>query len=119
MKHRESVSTVVVNQPRAKRKFSTLQQRLLNARQGLTRFLKSKIVRICLIVLSFCGISIWTDNTAQITWKYVVKNLFSNAESIAVGSAAVVFFLEIPDRKKRDHYEAWQVINSGLNKAGD
>ena len=78
----------------------------------------SKTGRACIIVIFFCGISIWTDETPTRTGKSLVSNLFSNAESIAIGSAAVVFFLEIPDRKKRDQYEAWQVINSGLGQTG-
>ena len=83
-----------------------------------TKLLLSKVGRACLIVAFFCGVSIWTDETLERTAKGIASNLFGNAESIAIGSAAVVFFLEIPDRKKRDHYEAWQVINSGLGQTG-
>jgi hypothetical protein len=40
------------------------------------------------------------------------KIVFDNAESIAVVSAVVLYFKEIPERKKQKHYEAWQVIDN-------
>ena len=48
-----------------------------------------------------------------------MRRLFEDAESIAIASASVIFFLEIPDRKKREQYEAWQVINSAHEQTGN
>lgn len=44
--------------------------------------------------------------------------LFDNAEAIAITSAGIIFLLEGPERQKRDHYEAWQVINSARGQSG-
>lgn len=41
-----------------------------------------------------------------------VKVVFDNAESIAIASAVVLYFKEIPERKKQKHYEAWQVVDN-------
>ena len=47
-----------------------------------------------------------------------MKVLFDNAEPIAIAAAAAVFILEIPDRRKAEQYEAWQVINSAMGQTG-
>lgn len=93
-------------------------KRLTHLWAAITKPLASKVGRAILIVSFFCGVSIWTSEDSISSVKNLASNLFGNAESIAIGSAAVVFFLEIPDRKKRDQYEAWQLINSGLNQTG-
>jgi BTB/POZ domain-containing protein KCTD9 len=38
--------------------------------------------------------------------------LLQSAESIAIIAAVILYFKEIPDRKARKHYEAWQVIDN-------
>ena len=44
--------------------------------------------------------------------KNPLKVLFDNAESIAIASAVILYFKEIPERKKQRHYEAWQIIDN-------
>jgi BTB/POZ domain-containing protein KCTD9 len=41
--------------------------------------------------------------------------LLQSAESFAVVAAVSLYFKEIPDRKARKHYEAWQVIDNATN----
>jgi BTB/POZ domain-containing protein KCTD9 len=41
--------------------------------------------------------------------------LLQSAESIAIVAAVILYFKEIPDRKARKHYEAWQVIDNAAN----
>lgn len=101
-----------------KRLISSLSRGAKNLFLATTKKLASKVGRVCLTVTLLCGVSIWTDEMPVRTVKDLSSNLFGNAESIAIGSAAIVFLLEIPDRKKRDQYEAWQVINSGLGQTG-
>jgi uncharacterized protein YjbI with pentapeptide repeats len=48
----------------------------------------------------------WDDSLGD--WLAVV---FENAESIAIASAVILYFKEIPDRKQQKHYEAWQVVD--------
>lgn len=48
----------------------------------------------------------------------ILETIFDNLESIALGSAGVIFLLEIKDRQKRNQYEAWQVINSAQGQTG-
>jgi hypothetical protein len=48
----------------------------------------------------------------------ILETIFDNLESIALGSAGIIFLLEAKDRQKRDHYEAWQVINLAQGQAG-
>lgn len=38
--------------------------------------------------------------------------LLQSAESIAIVAAVILYFKEIPDRKARKHYEAWQIIDN-------
>jgi hypothetical protein len=38
--------------------------------------------------------------------------LLQSAESIAIIAGLIVYFKEVPDRKARKHYEAWQVIDN-------
>lgn len=50
--------------------------------------------------------------------KTIFETIFDNLESIALGSAGVIFLLEIKERQKRDQYEAWQVVNSAQDQTG-
>ena len=85
----------------------------------IARTSSSRVFKTCLVVTFFCCVSLWTSEVLIRTSKDIAINLFGNAESIAIGSAAVVFFLEIPERKKRNQYEAWQIINSALGQTGN
>ena len=73
--------------------------------------IRSKLGKVSLVVIIVSGIVIWVSDSTLESKKYLAKALFDNAESIAIISAAVIFILEIPDRQKREHYEAWQIIN--------
>jgi uncharacterized protein YjbI with pentapeptide repeats len=77
-----------------------------------TRLFKS----ICVVIITILiGIFIKYDpNEASIA-----EIVFDNLESIALGSAGIIFLLETQDRQKRERYEAWQVINSALGKPGN
>jgi BTB/POZ domain-containing protein KCTD9 len=86
------------------------------------RFVTSRPVKALLVVFSVSILSIWLGNSSAQKptnkSKFLFQALFENAESIAIVSTAIMFFIEINDRRKRDHYEAWQVISSAANQSG-
>ena len=49
----------------------------------------------------------------------VLLIFIDNLQSIAIATAGIVFLLEIPERKKKEQYEAWQVINIAQGKSGN
>ena len=87
-------------------------------KRRISRIMGSKFFKVAIVVLCTSTIAFWLSEEKPKTLKDAVAILFSNAEPIAISSAAFVFILEIPDRKKRDHYEAWQVVNSAIGQTG-
>lgn len=85
-------------------------------------FVTSRPVKAFLVVFSVSVLSIWLSKSLEqeptSKSKLLFQALFEKAESIAIVSTAIMFFLEINDRRKRDHYEAWQVINSAAKQSG-
>lgn len=79
---------------------------------------RSKVARSLVVVFVFCNVSVLLASPQPKVGIEVLRQLFEDAESIAIASASVIFFLEIPDRKKREQYEAWQVINSAQGQTG-
>ena len=77
-----------------------------------------KVVQLSAIVISFCLISNRLADPRPETTIGTLRQLFEDAESIAISSAAAIFFLESPDRKKKEQYEAWQLINSAQGQTG-
>lgn len=86
---------------------------------SIGRTLKSKVLRVAVPVIVFCITAIWLSDAEIRTGKDLAAVLFSNAEPIAISSAAVVFILESSDRRKADQYEAWQVINAATGQTGN
>lgn len=71
---------------------------------------------VVVLIISSIGVFLKKDNQAS-----VAEIVFDNLESIALGSAGVIFLLEIPDRRKQSHVAAWQAINlaQGQVASGD
>jgi BTB/POZ domain-containing protein KCTD9 len=64
-------------------------------------------------VFGFAGLALLVAKDLDLkSPRDVARELFQNAESIAVIAAVSLYFKEIPDRKARKHYEAWQVIDN-------
>jgi uncharacterized protein YjbI with pentapeptide repeats len=81
----------------------------------LVKTLKSRAFRGVAVVLAITLMGYLIQRDEETPWQ---KTIFENLESIALGSAGIIFLLESRDRQKRDHYEAWQVVNSARGNAG-
>jgi hypothetical protein len=75
----------------------------------------SKVLRGIFVTVLISTVIIWVKKEPNARLPEV---FIDNLETIAIASAGVIFILEIPDRLKRDQYEAWQVINSALEQTG-
>jgi len=84
-------------------------------RYRTVKMIESKTARGAAIVLVITLIGYLIQKEEGIPWQ---ETIFENLESIALGSAGLIFLVEIKDRQKRDHYEAWQVINSAQGQSG-
>lgn len=102
--------------PKAEEESSFLvkEQRLRFSR----RLLGAKLLRASLVVIVACGVAVWLSDDKPKTPKALAQVLFKHIEAIAIASAAAVFLLESSDRKKREQYEAWQVVNSAQGQSG-
>jgi uncharacterized protein YjbI with pentapeptide repeats len=74
-----------------------------------------KVVVGLVVVLLIGSLGLRIKREPDTPW---YETIFDNLESIALGSAGIIFVLEAVDRQKRDHYEAWQVINSAQGQPG-
>ena len=85
------------------------------ANSWIAKVIKNREGRGVLIVglISLLGVLIKGESQTPV-WETV----FDNLDSIALASAGIIFLLEIKDRQNRDHYEAWQVINSAQGQTG-
>jgi hypothetical protein len=64
-------------------------------------------------VFGFACLALWVAKDIDLkSPRDVARELFQNAESIAIVAAVVLYFKEIPDRKTQKHYDAWQVIDN-------
>ena len=79
-------------------------------------FLRSRLFRASVVVFSMCLVTLWLNPPLPKQIRELVDILFSNSESIAITSAALLFFLEISERRKQDRYNAWHVINSATGQ---
>jgi len=75
----------------------------------------SAVIRGILVVILVSAGIVWFKKEPSTR---TIDILVDNLEAIAIASAGIIFILEIPDRRKRDHYEAWQVINSARGQSG-
>ncbi|MEM9484923.1 MAG: pentapeptide repeat-containing protein [Cyanobacteria bacterium P01_F01_bin.116] len=82
----------------------------------IIQVIDSKFFKVVIVFCLACYVALWISDEKPKTLKEALIALFNNADPIAISSAAFVFILEIPDRKKRDHYEAWQVVNSAIGQ---
>lgn len=77
--------------------------------------LNSKTFRGTFIFLVIASIGVFIKGKPNVP---IYETIFDNLDSISLGSAGLIFLVEIKDRQKRDHYEAWQVINSSQGQTG-
>ncbi|MCG9891168.1 MAG: pentapeptide repeat-containing protein [Thermosynechococcaceae cyanobacterium MS004] len=64
-------------------------------------------------VFGLAFLALWVEKDIDLkSPRDVVRVLFQNADSISIVSAIILYFKEVPDRKARKHYEAWQVIDN-------
>lgn len=69
---------------------------------------------VSLIVLIFMRLILWVEGYDIESGENPLKLLFQNAEAIAIVAGVALYFKEIPERKARKHYEAWQVIDNAV-----
>jgi len=86
-----------------------------NAMDRFFKALRSRVAKGVFVVFIIGSIGVLLKKEPQ---QSVAETIFDNLEPIALGSAGIIFLLETQDRRKRDHYEAWQVINSALGQTG-
>lgn len=69
------------------------------------------VILLAIATLVFDGVN--PENSSGIQGSIVMslKTIFENAESIAITTAVVIYIKESSDRKKQQHYDAWQVID--------
>lgn len=95
-----------------KRSFSQRLSKIENFIQSIPTWLLITCAVVCLGWLA-----IWLEEDAnKITPKDYIRIIFSNAESIAIASAVILYFKEAPDRKDQKYYETWQVIENAEGK---
>jgi uncharacterized protein YjbI with pentapeptide repeats len=99
-----------------KRKWNSLFLRKLISETR--KIAKSRLFTIAIVSLTCCVIAILISEDNLESSEDIARLLFEDAESISIITAAIVFLLEISSRRKKDHYEAWQVINSAQGKSG-
>jgi hypothetical protein len=90
---------------RKKRPFNRIERWLLKIPTWL-------FVTGVVVFLSVIALWVEPDGVNLKSPRDIVRVIFGNAESIAIAAAVALYFKEIPDRKERKHYEAWQVIDN-------
>lgn len=88
---------------------------LLPVWRGIT----SRVAIATVTAVLVCCMALTLSNEQPRTVQAIVQVLFEKSDSIAITTAAFIFFLEIPERRKREHSEAWQVINSAQGQGGN
>ena len=86
--------------------------------QTIRKALGLRTFRASAIVAASCVVSVWLSDEKIETLKDLASVLYGDAEPIAISSAAAVFLIDSPERRKAEQYEAWQVINSALGQTG-
>lgn len=76
------------------------------------RSLSSTFLLPIIIVFFTIAMTIWLNEEEVYSARDILKIIFDKADSIAIITAAVIFIWEVRTRKKREHYEAWQMISS-------
>jgi hypothetical protein len=76
---------------------------------------RTSIVIACFL-LPTIPIFVFLENPTS--FKDFLRIYLENGEVLAVFSAMVLYFKEARNRKKKEHYEAWQVINSAQGQTG-
>ena len=87
-----------------------LQRRKQKIREIIIKY---SVIPICIIGLAFVMYLVIPEGNDEDTdIKRFWATTLSNIEGISIFAAAILYFIEIDDRKKRKHYEAWQVIDA-------
>ncbi len=67
-------------------------------------------------IVFLIALSVWVEENLDFkSPQKVAKVIFQNVDAIAIVAGVALYFKEIPDRKTRKHYEAWQVIDSAAS----
>lgn len=77
----------------------------------LKRIASTRLAIAWMIIAGVCLFTYFIKHDDSGSPQNPLALLFDNAEGIAIISAGLIYILEAGDRKKRNHYEAWQVIN--------
>lgn len=89
----------------------------LKPRKQLSKALTSRIARGLFVFLAISTIGVISKRDSE-PQNNIPEFIFDNLESISLGTAGIIFVLEAQDRRKKDHYEAWQVVNSAQGQPG-
>ena len=102
------------------RKETAISQRLkcLKPLERLKKVPSTRLFSSLIVVGGVCLLTYFIKCNDPESPKNFAALLFDNAEGIAIISAGAIYIFEAEDRKKRDHYEAWQVINSARGQGG-
>ena len=111
-----------MSKPRPKRGLNyrfTIVERLI---QSLPTWPFIATVTVLITIASFwsdkeTNLSSWRPPPSEVASK-TLKVLIDNAETIAIVSAAVLYYKEAPSRRDQRHYEAWQVIDHAKRRGG-
>ncbi|EKU97035.1 putative low-complexity protein [Leptolyngbya sp. PCC 7375] len=95
--------------------FISFFRRRIRHRNGFCKSLDFRTMRCAAIVLVITFLGLLIQDDVKIPW---YETIFENLESIALGAAGIIFLFEIRERQKREHYEAWRVINSAQGQPG-
>ncbi|MGP1375426.1 MAG: pentapeptide repeat-containing protein [Almyronema sp.] len=80
--------------------------------QAVPAWLAVSISVLCLAVLALWVNEVPIHSSQDLLSRKALQILFSEAESIAIVAAIILYFKGAPDRKAQKHYEAWRVIDS-------
>jgi hypothetical protein len=69
--------------------------------------------------MPFYAVTWVADCGAYFLGKWPVVELLEYVGSFSILFAAIIYFLDAPDRLKQKHYQAWQVINTAAGKGGN
>lgn len=87
-------------------------------KKHLWKAFSSRFFRSLIVVFTVSIVGVWLKTDPRKPEDGILETIFDNLESIAIGSAGIIFLLEVQDRKRRDYYEAWQVISSAQGQTG-
>lgn len=86
-----------------------LKRHELTPQRQIARMLNaSRLSKGIAVAIAITTVGIFLKKDSSIS---VAEVIFDNLESIALGTAAVIFLIEAPERRKQDRSEAWKAIS--------